>query len=182
MCDVPSITLFFFSESTDCLPVVSSKFLFKLFVTIQVAPGNTGIITLHVPYSLCLSPHKLLWFYFLFYLFFHDISVCWYWHMSVCMFSHFVFNYCIWPRNSVSLCTPWFHSTVTFSCSHTSFLCVCGEGGEGWLGVCAWCVSFRCPVFSILSLLLLLLLLCTLPLVLSLVQLLDKVLKVMALL
>jgi hypothetical protein len=41
------------------------------------------------------------------------------------------------------VCTPWFHNTVTSSCSHTG-LCVC-------VCVCTIYVSFRCLVLCILS-------------------------------
>jgi hypothetical protein len=33
-----------------------------------------------------------------------------------------IFNYYIWPNEqNISVFTPWFHSTVTFSCSRTAF-------------------------------------------------------------
>ena len=43
MCDVPSIAVFC-SDSIECFPGTASKFLFRLLVTIPVAPIITGII------------------------------------------------------------------------------------------------------------------------------------------
>jgi hypothetical protein len=45
MCDVPS-TAVFCSESIECFPGMASRFFFKPFVTIPVAPVITGILLL----------------------------------------------------------------------------------------------------------------------------------------
>jgi len=59
MCDVPSEAVFC-SESIACFPGMASKFSFKPFVTIPVAPIGTGI-TLHFRFHICcISTHKLL--------------------------------------------------------------------------------------------------------------------------
>ena len=60
MCDVPSIAVVG-SESIECFPGMASKFFFKTFVTIMVAPFITGIIIsfmFHIP---CISIHILLY-------------------------------------------------------------------------------------------------------------------------
>jgi hypothetical protein len=43
MCDVSSIAVFC-SESIECFPVMASKYFFKTFVTIPVAPVATCVI------------------------------------------------------------------------------------------------------------------------------------------
>ena len=43
MCDVPSMAVFC-SESIECFPDMTSKFLLKPFATIPVAPVITGTI------------------------------------------------------------------------------------------------------------------------------------------
>ena len=61
MCDIPSIAVFC-SESIECFPVISSKFLLKLLVTIPVASAITGIIVHFRFHIRCISIPKLLYF------------------------------------------------------------------------------------------------------------------------
>ena len=63
MCDVPSIAVFC-SESIECFPGTTSKFFFKLLVTIPVAPVITGAIAHFRFHIRCISIHKLLYFNF----------------------------------------------------------------------------------------------------------------------
>ena len=62
MCDVPSIAVCS-GESVDCLPAMSSIFVFKHFVTIPVAPIINGVI-MHVMFHIrCNAVHQLLYFF-----------------------------------------------------------------------------------------------------------------------
>ena len=63
MCDVPSIGVFC-SESIECFPGIVSKFFFKPFVTIPVAPIITGMIVHFIFHIRCVPIHELLDFSF----------------------------------------------------------------------------------------------------------------------
>ena len=139
---------FFFSESIECLHGVTSKFFFKPFVTIPVGPVITGIITHFMLHIRCVSTHKLLCFYFLFYLLLRDISVCWCWHMSVCMFFSFLFLIIVSGLVILSLCVPLdstalshLHVQILFLCAYVCVcMCVCVWGGGVCGIVCQVCV------------------------------------------
>ena len=60
---VPSAAAFC-SESIECFPGMASKFFFRLFVTIPVAPVITSIIIHFIFHIRCTSIHKLLCFSF----------------------------------------------------------------------------------------------------------------------
>ena len=78
MCDVPSMAVCG-SEYTECFPSMTSKFFFKPFVTIPVAPVISGII-IHFTFLIrCISIHKPLYFILCFLL--HDISVPMFYHI-----------------------------------------------------------------------------------------------------
>ena len=127
MCDVPSIAVFC-SESIECFPGTGSKFSFKLLVTIPVAPIITGTIVHFRFHIRCISIHKLLYFNFF------SASFCTTFlsagtatSISVHVFS-FLFLIIIsglFAITSLSVCTAWFHNTVTSPSSHTGFgMCV----------------------------------------------------------
>ena len=127
MCDVPSIAVFC-RESIECFPGTVSKFLFKLLVTIPVAPVITGT-NVHFRFHIrCISIDKLLYFNF-----FSDsfcttfLSVGITTSISVHVFS-FLFLIIIsglFDVTSLSVCTAWFHNTVTSPSSHTGLgMCV----------------------------------------------------------
>ena len=108
-----------------------SRFFFKYFVTIPVAPIITRVIIHFMFHIRFISIHPLVLFSFL-------LPFEWQFclqllpHPSVCMFSFsffFFFFFLIVISNicavtSLSACIPWFHYTITPSCSHTG-LCVC---------------------------------------------------------
>jgi hypothetical protein len=103
---------------------MASKFYFKPFVTVLVAPIITSIFIHFMFHIHCIAIYKLL--YFSFFSASFCISVHWYQHIHHCAcFLSYVFKYYILPICcNVSVCTPRFYRTVTFSCSHTG-LCVC---------------------------------------------------------
>ena len=127
MCDVPS-TAVFCSESIECVPGTVSKFFFKLLVTIPVAPIITGTIVHFRFHIRCISIHKLLYFNFFsasFRTTFLSAGIAT--SMSVHVFS-FLFLIIIsglFAVTSLSVCTAWFHNTVTSPSSHTGLgMCV----------------------------------------------------------
>ena len=121
MCDVPSVAVFC-SEFIKCFPGTASKFFLKLFVTIPVAPIITGIIV-HFRFHLhCISIHKLLYFNFF------SASFCTTFlsagiatSISVHVFSllFLIIISGLFAVTSLSVCTAWFHNTVTSPSSHT---------------------------------------------------------------
>ena len=104
MCHVPSIAVFC-SESIEYFPGMASKFFFKSFVTIPVAPVITAIIIHFMFHVSCVSVYKLLYytFYSAFVWHFCPLLLP---HLSVCMFSLFCFNYYISCFSVTSLCVP----------------------------------------------------------------------------
>jgi hypothetical protein len=130
MCDVPNIPVFC-CECIEHFPSNGSKYFFKPFVTILVAPVCTGVMT-HLTFDICcISIRKILpLISFL-------LSFVWHFcllvllHLSVWIFSLFCFNYYVWPvccNFSISA-YPWFHNACT-SCTHTVahqcvHVCVC---------------------------------------------------------
>ena len=148
MCDVPSVAVFS-CESIKCFPGTVSKFFLKLLVTIPVAPIITGTIV-HIRFHIrCISIEKLLYFNFFSASFCTtflpagiatSISV----RVFFCLFLIIISG--LFAVISLSVCTAWFHNTVTSPSSYTGldmYVCVCV------------CVCARAP------LLLLLLLLCS---------------------
>jgi len=128
MCDVPS-TAVFCSESIECFPGIASKFFLKLLVTIPVAPVITGIIVHFRFHTPCISIHNsciLTSFRLHFARHFCPRVLP---HLSVCMFSFFFILIIIsglFAVTSLSVCTAWFHNTVTSPSSYTGLgMCVC---------------------------------------------------------
>jgi hypothetical protein len=105
-----------------------SKFFFKPFVTILVAPVITGIMIHFMFHIRCISIPKLLYFilfpaYFCVIFLSAGIATS----ISMHIFS-FLFLVIISGRfavTSLSVRTPWFRNSVTSSCSHTGCVCVC---------------------------------------------------------
>jgi hypothetical protein len=83
----------FCSESIECLPFIASRFSPKLFVTISVAPIMTGIIVHFRFHIRCISIPKLMYFTFFSASFARQFCLGVLPHLSVCMFSLFVFIY-----------------------------------------------------------------------------------------
>ena len=114
-CDVP-ITAVFCSESIECFPGTASKFFLKLLVTIQVATIITGTILRFSFHIRCISVHKLLYFNFFSSSFctaflFASIATS----VSVYVFSSLflIIRAGLFAVTSLSVCTAWFHNTVT---------------------------------------------------------------------
>jgi len=132
MCDVPSIAVFC-SESVECFPGAAAKFFLKLLVTIPVAPIITGIIVhfrFHIRY---ISIRKLSYFNFF------SASFCTTFlsagiatSISVHVFSLLFLTIIsgLFAVTSLSVCTAWFHNTVTPPSSHTG------------LGMCVYHLSY----------------------------------------
>jgi len=96
MCDVPYIAVFY-SDSIECFPVMASKFFFKTFVTILVAPIISGILLHFRFYIRCIFIHKILYFSFVstsFCTTFLSAGIATSISMHVFLY---VFNYYIWP-------------------------------------------------------------------------------------
>ena len=121
MCDVPSIAVFC-SESVGCFPGTVSKFFLKLLVTIPVAPIITGT-NVHFRFHIrCMSIHKLLYFNFFpasFCATFLSAGIAT--SISVHVFSllFLIIISGLFAVTSLSVCTAWFHITVTSPSSHT---------------------------------------------------------------
>jgi len=126
-CDVPSMGVFC-SESIECFPGTVSKFFLKLLVTIPVAPIITGTIAHFRFHIRCISIHKLLYFNFF------SASFCTEFlsagiatSISVHVFSllFLIIISGLFNVTSLSVCTAWFHNTVTSPSSHTGLgMCV----------------------------------------------------------
>ena len=140
MCDVPSIAVFC-SESIECFPGTVSKFSLKLFVNIPMAPIITGIIVNFRFHIRCISIHKLLYFNFL------SASFCTFLfagiatsiQVQVFSFLFLIIISGLFAVTSLSVCTAWFHNTVTSPASYTG------------LGMCAICLRFQCQRLCKLS-------------------------------
>ena len=141
------------SESIECFPGTVSKFFLKLLVTIPVAPIITGTIVHSRFHIRCISIHKLLYFSFF------SASFCTVFlsagiatSISVRVFSFLFLSIIsgLFAVTSLSVCTAWFHNSVTSPSSYTGLgMCVC---------VCTICLWFQYLRLCILLLLLLLLL------------------------
>ena len=96
-------------------PRPSTKLEDRLLSAVRVCLFNTFESTLHIGGRF--SIRNLPWW--------QGPIYC---HIYQCAcFLFFVFNYYIWPIccNSLSVCTTWFHNTVTSPSSHTGFgMCV----------------------------------------------------------
>ena len=127
MCDVPSIAVFC-SESIECFSGTVSKFFLKLVVTISVAPIITGTIVHFRFHIRCIYIHKLMYFNFF------SASFCTTFlsagiatSISVHVFSYLflIIISGLFAVTSLSVCTAWFHNTVTSPSSHTGLgMCV----------------------------------------------------------
>ena len=149
MCDVPSIAVFC-SEYIKCFPGTASNFFLKLLVTIPVAPIIIGIIVHFRFHIRCISIYKLLYLNFFSLPFAQHFCQSVLPHLSVYMFSLFVFNYYIWPiccnftlcvyclilqHCDISLFIHWIrHVCVPFVCGFNS------EGFAYW--VMQMCTNF----------------------------------------
>ena len=110
------------SESIECFPGTVSKFFPKLLVTIPVAPIITGIIVHFRFHIRCISIHKLLYFKFFsasFCTTFLSAGIATSISVHVFSFLFFIIISGIFAVTSLSVCTAWFHNTVTSRSSHT---------------------------------------------------------------
>ena len=111
MCDVPSIAVFC-NESIECFPGTASKFFLKLLGTIPVTPIITGIIVHFRFHIRCISILKLFYFNFFPRPFVQHFCPRALPHLSVRMFSHFLFLIIIsglFAVTSLSVRTARFH-------------------------------------------------------------------------
>ena len=132
MCDVPSIAVFC-SEYIECFPGTVSKFFFKLLVTIPVAPIITGTIVHFRFHIRCISIHKPLYFNFFsasFCTTFLSAGIAISIKVHVFSFLFIIITSGLFAVTSLSMCTAWFHNTVTSHSPYTGFdMClpfVCG--------------------------------------------------------
>ena len=127
MCDVPSIAVFC-SESIECFPGTASKFFFKLFVIIPVAPIITGAIVHFKFHIRCISINKLLYFNFFSAYFcttFLSAGIVTSISVNTLSFLILIIISGLFAVTSLSVCTAWFHNTVTSPSSYTGFgMCV----------------------------------------------------------
>ena len=127
MCDVPSIAVFC-GESIECFPVTVSKFFFRLLVTIPVAPIITGTIVHFRFHIRSISVHKLLYFNLFstsFYTTFLSTGIATSISLHVFSFLFLMIICGLFAVTSLSVCTAWFHNTVTSPSSHTGLgMCV----------------------------------------------------------
>jgi hypothetical protein len=119
MCDVPSMAGFC-RESIECCPGIVSTY-FKPLLTIPVAPVITGMTKHFILY--------IRWNFVLRFLYFNLFSVS----FCIAFLSDSIVTAVskqimslfltimsdLFARTSLSVCTPWFHNTVTPSCSVT---------------------------------------------------------------
>ena len=120
MCDVPSIAVFC-NESIKCFPDTASKFLLKLLVTIPVAPIIVGIIVHFRFHIRCISIHILLYFNFFsasFCTTFLSAGITTSISVHVSSFLFLIIISGLFVVTSLSLCTSWFHNTVTSPSSY----------------------------------------------------------------
>ena len=120
MCDVPYKAVFY-SDSIECFPGMASKFFLKTFVTILMAPIVAGIL-------LCFRFHvHCIRYVNSFILALFPLPFAQQFCLLVCMF-FFMFLIIIsglFAVTSLSVCTAWFHNTVTSSCSYMGLgMCV----------------------------------------------------------
>ena len=121
MCDVPSIAVFC-NESIECFPGTASKFFLKLLVTIPVAPIIIGIIVHFRFHIRCISIHKLLYFNFFsasFCTTFLSAGIATSISVHVFSFLFLIIISGLFAVTSLSVCTSWFHNTVTSPSSYT---------------------------------------------------------------
>ena len=127
MCDVPSIAVLC-SESIECFPGTASKFFLKLLVTIPVAPIITGIIVHFRFHIRCISIDKLLYFNFFsasFCTTFLSAGIATSISVHVFSFQFLIIISGLFAVTSLSVCTAWFHNTVTSPSSYTGLgMCV----------------------------------------------------------
>ena len=126
MCDVPSIPVFC-SESIECFPGTVSKFFLKLLVTIPVAPIITGIIVHFRFHIRCISIPKFLYFNFFsasFCTTFLSAGIATSISVHVFSFLFLIIISGLFSVTSLSVCTAWFHNTVTSPSSYTGLGCV----------------------------------------------------------
>ena len=110
MCDVPS-TAVCCSESIECFPGIASKFCFKPFVAIPLAPIITGMITHFVFHVRCISVHKLLYFSLFsstFSVIFLSAYIATFISVHVFPFLFLIIISGLFPVTSLSVCTAWF--------------------------------------------------------------------------
>ena len=127
MCDVPNIAVFC-SESIECFPGTAFKLFLKLLVTIPVGPIITGTIVHFRFHIRCIAIHKLFYFNsfsasfcttFLSSGIATSISV----HVFSLLFLIIISG--LFAVISLSVCTAWFHNTVTSPSSDTGLgMCV----------------------------------------------------------
>ena len=127
MCVVPSIAVFC-SESNECFPGTVSKFFLTLLVTIPVAPIAIGIIVHFRFHIRCISIHKLLYFNFFsasFCTTFLSAGIATSINVHFFPFLFLIIISGLFALTSLSVCTAWFHNTVTSPSSYTGLgMCV----------------------------------------------------------
>ena len=126
-CDVSSIAVFC-SETIKRFSGTAPKFFLKILVTIPVAPFITGIIAYFRFHIRCISIYTLLYFNFFSASFAQHFCLRVLPHLPECIFSLFLFLVIIsglFVVTSLTVCTAWFHNTVTSPSSYTGLsMCV----------------------------------------------------------
>ena len=110
-----------------------SKFFLKPIVTVPVAPIITGTIIHFVFHICCISIHTFLYFSFFsasFCTTFLSAGIATSISTQVFSFLFLIIISGLFAVTSVSVCTAWFHNTLTSSCSYTGLgararVCVC---------------------------------------------------------
>ena len=126
-CSTFRIMCVFCSESIKCLPGTVSKFFLQLLVTIPVAPIITGTIVHFRFYIRCVSIHKLLYcnFFSASFCTFLSAGIATSINVHVFSFLFLIIISGLFAVTSLSVCTAWFHNTVTSPSSHTGLgMCV----------------------------------------------------------
>jgi hypothetical protein len=118
MCDVPRMVVVC-NESMECLPGIYSRYFLSPLVTVPVARMTTNITKHFIPHIHWTFMHNFLYFIFplLYVLHCYQMAL-----LSVCKFFKILFVIIIcglFAQTFISVCTPWLHNTVIFSCSHT---------------------------------------------------------------
>ena len=111
----PSIAVFS-SESIECFPGTDSKFFLKLLVTLPVAPIITDTIVHFRFHIRCNSVHKLSYYNLFsasFCITFLSAGVATSIGVHIFSFLFLIIISGLFAVTSLSVCTAWFHNTVT---------------------------------------------------------------------
>jgi hypothetical protein len=124
MCDLSNIAVVC-SEHIECFTAMASKFFFKPFVTIPVAPIITGII-IYLMFHIRRIAIRLIFYFLLCFLLLTFLSAGIATSITYMLFLLLITISGLFAVTSLSVFTPRFHNTATSLCSLTGFaVCVC---------------------------------------------------------